>query len=167
MFAIDLGGEFLGKFLDMCDEFGIELKAAASSAAWQHGIAERHGGILGRCWEAVTQAVDIDSRARASIALSACCAAKNSTLTRGGLCPEQAVFGRPLRWSEQMLKDDDDPGVAILGLQDGEAYLSSQCRIAARVALIEADASAKLKRAAMRRAPTVQFDLIPGARVYF
>ena len=157
----------MGTFLDMCDEFGIDLKAAASSAHWQHGIAERHGGILGRCWEAVTQADVIDSRPRASIALSSCCAAKNSTLTRGGLCPEQAVFGRPLRWSEQMLKGDDDPGVAILGLQDDEAYLASQCRVAARVALIEMDASAKLKRAAMRRAPTVQQELIPGTRVYF
>ena len=47
MFAIDLGGEFVGVFLDMCEEFNIDVKAAGGNAHWQHGLAERHGGILG------------------------------------------------------------------------------------------------------------------------
>ena len=52
-FAIDLGGEFLGRFLDLCEEFNIDVKAAGAHAPWQHALCERHGGILGRCWAAV------------------------------------------------------------------------------------------------------------------
>ena len=66
-----------------------------------------------------------------------------------------------------MLKDDDDPGVAVLGNKDGEAWLATQARVAARMAIINADASDKLKRAAVRRAPTVTDDLCTGTRVYF
>ena len=93
----------------MCEEFNIDVKAAGATAPWQHGLAERHGGILGRAWEATVQQLDVDSRGKAQIALAACCTAKNSTITRNGLCPEQAVFGRPLRWADEMLTDDDDP----------------------------------------------------------
>ena len=38
-FAIDLGGEFLGVFLDMCEEFNIDVKAAGANAPWQHVFA--------------------------------------------------------------------------------------------------------------------------------
>ena len=45
LFAIDLGGEFVGHFLDLCEEFNIDVEAAGAHAHWQHGLAERHGGI--------------------------------------------------------------------------------------------------------------------------
>ena len=115
----------------------------------------------------MVQQVDVDFRWKAQIALTACCAAKNSTITRNGVSPEQAVYGRPLRWADEMIKDDDDPGIAVLGRKDGEAWLSTQARVAARMAIIEADASDKLKRAAVRRALAATEDLRTGTRVYF
>ena len=66
-----------------------------------------------------------------------------------------------------MTKDDDDPGVAVLGQKDGEAWFATQARAAARMAIVSADASDELKRAAVRRAPTATGDLCTGTRVYF
>ena len=44
---VDQGGEFEGNFNETCDELGIDASVTASHAAWQHGLAERHGGLLG------------------------------------------------------------------------------------------------------------------------
>ena len=44
---VDQGGEFEGRFNEKCDELGIDASVTASHAAWQHGLAERHGGLLG------------------------------------------------------------------------------------------------------------------------
>ena len=40
---VDEGGEFEGYFNEKCDELGIDASVTASHAAWQHGLAERHG----------------------------------------------------------------------------------------------------------------------------
>ena len=56
--------------------------------------------------------------------------------------------------------------LAALG-SEGEAWLAAQIRAAARVALISKDASDKVRRAMLRRAPTVVDELVAGTRVYF
>lgn len=43
---VDQGGEFEGYINDTCDELGIDASVTASHAAWQYGLAERHGGLL-------------------------------------------------------------------------------------------------------------------------
>ena len=48
-----------------------------------------------------------------------------------------------------------------------DAWLAAQIRAAARVALISKDASDKVRRAMLRKAPTISNELIPGCRVYF
>ena len=47
MLVVDPGGEFEGAFIGMCAEYGIDTRVVGAHAAWQHGFAERHGGILG------------------------------------------------------------------------------------------------------------------------
>ena len=59
--------------------------------------------------------------------------AKNAILTRAGLTPEQAVFGRPLRWTESISRDDEEVMLAALGA-DGEAWKAAQIRSVAKVA---------------------------------
>ena len=85
-------------------------------------------------------------------------------MTRSGLTPEQAVFGRPLKWTESADKDDEQVMRAALGA-DGEAWKAAQTRSAAKIALIERDASDKVRRALMRQAPTVVGELCAGTRV--
>ena len=47
--VVDQGGEFEGYFQDLCEQLGIDTRIVGAGAAWQHGIAERHGGLLGPC----------------------------------------------------------------------------------------------------------------------
>ncbi len=77
-----------------------------------------------------------------------------------------AVFGRGLRWSETANKDDDQIMLSVLDA-DGPAWLDAQVRAAARIAMINRDASDKIRRAMMRRAPTVHEELCTGTQVYF
>jgi len=87
-------------------------------------------------------------------------------MTRNGMTPEQAVFGKSLRWFNAATQDDNDTMLAALG-SDGEAWLAAQIRATARIALISGDACQKVRQAMMRRAPMVVGDLPPGSRVYF
>ena len=73
---------------------------------------------------------------------------------------------RSLRWTEAASKDDDDIMLAALG-SDGEAWKSAQIRSAARIALLSRDASDKVRRAMMRKAPLAVGDILPGTQVYF
>ena len=163
---MDQGGEFEAEFVAMCEEHGIDSRVVGAHAPWQHGFAERHGGILGEVWTKVVQDFNIVGRGKAKLALALCVQAKNATMTRNGLSPGQAVFGRSLRWFESSNRDDGDVLLAALG-SEGEAWLAAQIRAAARVALISKDASDKVHRAMLRRAPTVVDELVAGARVYF
>ena len=61
--------------------------------------------------------------------------------------------------------DEDEIPLAALGT-DGEAWLAAQIRATARMALLSRDASDKIRRATLRRAPGVVGDLAPGTRVY-
>ena len=56
VFVIDQGGELEAEFIAMCEEFHTDTKIAGSHAPWQHGFAERHGGILGEIFEKITEA---------------------------------------------------------------------------------------------------------------
>jgi hypothetical protein len=163
---VDQGGEFEGAFIAMCEEYAIDTRAVGAHAPWQHGFAERHGGILGTIWTKMVRQFGIEGRSAAKMLLSVCVQAKNSTLTRNGMTPEQAVFGRALRWPTVGTTDDDEIPMAALGT-DGEAWLAAQIRAAARMALLSRDASDKLRRATLRRAPGVVEELTPGTRIYF
>ena len=46
LLIVDQGGEFEGAFVAMCEEYSIDTRVAGAHAPWQHGLAERHGGIL-------------------------------------------------------------------------------------------------------------------------
>ncbi len=106
--VIDQGGEFGAEFTDMMEEYSMDSRLAGSHAAWQHGLAERHGAILGEIWEHITKEHHSDGRAEAKLAMAVCLQAKNATMSRNGVTPEQAVFGRSLRWTESANKDDDE-----------------------------------------------------------
>ena len=109
----------------------------------------------------------VETRDAAKTALNVCVQAKNSTLTRNGLTPEQAVFGRALRWPGVAgTADEDELPLASLGTE-GEVWLAAQIRAAARMALLSRDASDKVRRAVLRRAPAAVGELVHGTRVFF
>ncbi len=160
----DQGGEFEGEFEAMMEEHNIDSRLSGAHAAWQNGIVERHGAILGETWNKVVYEHGFKGRQQAKTALAIVLQAKNATMTRNGFTPEQAVFGRALRWTENQNRDDGDDSLAALG-SSGEAWLSSQIRTSAKMALVGRDASDKLRRAAIRRAPAIKHDILPGTVV--
>lgn len=161
---VDQGGEFEGEVNDMFEELSIDSRAVGAHAPWHHGIAERHGGILGNIWNKLIQQTGATGKKELRRILCACVQAKNSTMTRNGSTPGMAVFGRALRWPNNT--DDANYELAALGA-DGEAWKMRQLRSADKVAMVERDASEKLKRSMVRKAPAVQGELLPGTRVYF
>ena len=105
---MDQGGEFQSYFLDLCEQMGIDTKLSGAGAAWQNGIAERHGGILGTIWRKLAYEHDIKGKYLVEIALASVVQAKSATMTRNGTTPEQAAFGRSLRFTEATNNDDDE-----------------------------------------------------------
>ena len=88
-------------------------------------------------------------------------------MTRNGLTAEQAVFGRSLRFTELSAVDDgDDVLVSVLGAH-GPAWRASQIRTAAKLHLLQGDASDKVRRAMLRKAPVAMGELCPGSQIYF
>ena len=81
------------------------------------------------------------------LVVSICTQAKTATMTRRGVTPERAVFGRVLCWPcAASTVDEDEITLAALGT-DGEAWLVAQICAAARMALLSRDASDKMLRA--------------------
>ena len=82
--VIDQGGEFQGYMTEIFEQFGIDSRVTGARAGWQHGVAERHGGILGTIWNNIIYEHHVKSNAMADMALGAVLNAKNSTMTRQG-----------------------------------------------------------------------------------
>ena len=50
---LDQGGEFESGFTALLENYSIPSTVTATQAAWQHSLAERHGGLLGIIMEAI------------------------------------------------------------------------------------------------------------------
>ena len=151
--VVDQGGEFKSYFNNLCEQMGIETRIVGAGTAWQHGVAERHGGLLGTMWRKLVYEHDIKGEFMSGFF--------DSRQT-----PEQAVFGRSLKFTEVTNRDDDEVMMGVLG-RHGFAWKASQVRTAAKMALLERDVTVKVRRAMLRQAPTVIGDVCPGTRVYF
>ena len=117
----------------MTEGFHMDVKVAGAHAPWQHGLAERHGGIFGEIFNKICYQFQFRSKKQVKMGLNCSCQAKNGTMVRNGVTPDMSVFGRALRWPEGLLKDDESPSLAALG-EYGEAWLATQVRVAARIA---------------------------------
>lgn len=104
---VDQGGELLAVFADQCEKFHIEMKVTAAQTPWQNSMAERHGGLFAEMWNKVTYEFGIKGYDAVGHAVAICVQAKNATTTKHGLSPEQAVFGRALRWVDPASKPDE------------------------------------------------------------
>ena len=80
------------------------VRVVGAHAPWQHGCAERNGGILGTIWNKMVKQFGIEGHSSVKFLLNLCTQAKNATLMRNGMSPEQAVLGRSLRWSARRMR---------------------------------------------------------------
>eukprot|EP00971_Amphidinium_carterae_P330263 6463201-Amphidinium_carterae.2 len=163
---IDQGGEFFGAFVGVLEAFAIPSRIAGSSAAWQHGVAERHGAVLAWILAALLHEHGIQTAADLKTALAASCAAKNSQVRRSGYSPEQMVFGRSMTW----LSDLADLGVENPALPqhtlDGEVWKATVMRSQATQAFARLAVSSRMRRLMLKNIPTPR-EFWPGQLVYF
>ena len=92
----------------MMEEFGIDSRVSATQAGWQNALIERHGKIFAETWDKLVYQFGVKGRKACRRLAAIVFQAKNSVLTRAGVTPEQAVFGRPLRWTESANRDDEE-----------------------------------------------------------
>jgi hypothetical protein len=72
MLVLDQGGEFEGAFIGMREEYGIDTRVVGAHAAWQHGFAERHGGILGTIFSKMVTQFGVENRDSVKTVLNVC-----------------------------------------------------------------------------------------------
>ena len=165
---LDQGGEFETEFIAVLESHSIASRVTGSYAAWQNGLAERHGALLGTAWTAVIEEMQVVGRQAMKSALSCAIQAKNATISRQGHSAHFLVFGRQAFFPE--LLDEEIWGSASLGHAlsvEGEVARLSEQRAAAKVALLRGDVQEKLRKA-LRRAPGGQARAYePGELVYF
>ena len=75
---VDEGGEFAGYMNELFEQHGIDFRAVGANATWQHGVTERHGGLLGTMWRKLVYEHGIDGSWQSTICLSAILNAKNT-----------------------------------------------------------------------------------------
>ena len=162
----DQGGEFSSHFIQICEDYDLDIKLSGAHAPWQNALAERHGAILEETFNAVVQALQSTGREEVSLALAASIQAKNAVVQSHGISAELAVFGRQLRWPESANKDDDSIPYSALGAE-GHAWRATQARAAAKITLISRDANDKIRRAVLRNCGKPPQEILPGTKVYF
>ena len=165
---MDQGGEFDGEFVGWLEAHGIHSRCTGARAGWQHGFAERHGGLLGHAWHALVWQYQAKGRAEMKDTMVAAVQGKNQTITRGGFTPYQMVYGRAPLFPD-LLEEDGTGNLALREslTQEGEVQRCAEMRAAARVALLRQDCQDKLKRA-LRRWPRGQVkEFTPGEMVFF
>ena len=154
------------------EELAIAAEVTGSHAGWQLALAERHGGILGVMWDACIQEHAAAGKEDMKKTLACAVLAKNSTITRNGYTPDQAVFGHELRFPGGNTEDDDEFNLAAhqaLG-QDGEVARAAAMRHSAKIALMRLDVQDKMRRAIVRGPPNKNaagLTYLPGTRIYF
>eukprot|EP00971_Amphidinium_carterae_P308403 6128568-Amphidinium_carterae.6 len=163
---IDQGGEFLGAFVGVLEAFAIPSKVAGSSAAWQHGMAERHGAVLAWILAALLHEQGVKEAHDLKTALGAACAAKNSQVRRAGYSPEQMVFGKSMTW----LSDLADLGIEHPALPqhtlEGEVWKST-VRAQASQAFARLAVSSRMRRLIDSAEYAYSKGFWPGQLVYF
>ena len=166
MICHDQGGEFELAWIQLMEDLAIPTTVTAAHAPWQIAVGERHGGILANLVQAVVDEHGCEGYTALQEALSAACAAKNSTLTRDGHTPNQRVFGQECRWPS-LLDDDVAPSFAEGLSIESEVSRAHKMRITAKTALVKQDVRDKVRRAILRKPHTSEGPFLPGTRVFF
>ena len=104
--AHDQGGEFV------TDEWKLFLQENGitpilSSAPWQRGRIERHGGVIKEMLNRMDQEKPINDLNHFDEALFQCFHAKNTMSVHEGYSPEQAVLGKASKLPASVVSDED------------------------------------------------------------
>ncbi len=146
---VDGGGEFTGEnFARSAERWGILLEVSDADAPWERGKTERAGGIFKDIYYKAREMAQPQSHEECKLLVHECAWAKATMSNRSGYSPAQRVFGKnPVLnldltgdgiFDYQLSQEDGD---------DASFERAAALRKAARTAMIEVDARARLSRA--------------------
>jgi hypothetical protein len=166
----DKGTEYQGVFRNIVDKFGLFTKVIPNEASWQHGMTERHGGVLVDIIESVVAELQLKGPEAMSEALIHSSAAKNRRPGRTGFSPRAMVFGCDERLPGSLLShrlEQPDVVSAAFGSVDAQYTRSLQIRESAMKAVVALDHSEKWKAALQHRGRPTLKTYFPGEWVYY
>ena len=147
--AHDQGGEFIAEpWKFFLQENGIQ--PVLSSAPWQRGRIERHGGIIQEMLDRIDQDTPIQDNQQFDEALYQCFHAKNTMSAISGYSPEQAVLGKASKLPASIASDEDlTSHLTCAGpdLASDRFKNKLELRAKARAAFAYADNSSAIRRA--------------------
>lgn len=148
---LDPEGAFMAKdFARWAQSLGIEVDVIPAEAHWQQSRVERKIALLRDAADKLAEEVPDD--VSASEILARCCAAANELERHGGFSPFQRMLGRSPRTGAILARDGNN-----LPLLDAESTpghplaLNLEMQRRAQVAWLNAQASGRLRRAALAR----------------
>ena len=90
--AHDQGREFEGEYVEMLERMEASTVVTPTAAAWQNGLCERHGGVLGNIVEAIVEQCSITGADEMRSAATFAAMAKNRRPDRTGFSARARVF---------------------------------------------------------------------------
>ena len=149
-----------------CENEGSRVRHTAADAHWQLGKVERHGGLFQTVFRKVlTEVAPTDAESWKECVVQATWA-KNSMINIAGVSPCQFVFGRNPRVPTDLLQDSPNPIASDAVLTEPAVESQQRIRLAARLALVEAQDSTALRQA-LRARPRLRRDFESGQWVAY
>ena len=170
--SVDAGGEFQGRFEEMCSIAGIEMDVVPPNAKWRAGLAERHGSIAKLMLLRMNETLVLTEDWEVHIAVTCVFAAKNRLHRSAGWSPSQVVFGSDVGLGNGVVEQLATGGVKFMANQQmdlSSTYARTQViRKAACDAFLWLDSKESVRRALNARSkPPLLGGLHAGSQVYF
>ena len=140
-FMADNGGEFSNaEYVEMCEQFNVELQQSAAESPFSNGMVERHHRIIAEMMVKTRE----DVRCTWEVSLAWSVSAKNSLQMSGGYSPYQLVSGK-----NPPLPNVVDNHLPAMVEKIASRHLEDNLRAmrTAREEFMKAEHSAKIKRA--------------------
>ena len=166
---VDRGKEFMGEVATQAARHGVIIDAAATEAAWQLGLIERHDGIWSEIWRRVMHADQVTGLAEVRTTSGIVTSTKNEMQRHDGFSPASWVLGsHGLRVPGSLLQDSEAQRLEVQQEADDPAseFDSSLRRREKRMAFIRIDSDCRARRAMLRRTRPQRGPFVIGSWVY-
>ena len=163
MFISDYSGEFANcGVISMGEAFNIRVVTTASESAWANGLCKKYNAVLGEMVNKILEEVSCSLEVAVAWANSA----KNALRTVHGFSPAQLVFGfNPML---PCVQNDKPPALSTEEAYSDLVEENLRAMKKARVALVQADSSERIRRALNRNIrSTGDVKYIHGDAVYY
>ena len=168
--AHDQGREFEGEYGEMLERLEAATVVTPTAAAWQNGLCERHGGVLGNIIEAIVAQCGLAGVDEMRTAANFASMAKNRRPDRTGFSARARVFGADEHLPASVIDALTDKAMLAsldIASKDDHNRRTLQIREAAMVALQKLDHSDRWRRAISAGQRPSPGPWLPSAQVFY